>query len=46
MPICAPKPFPTTEMIDGVFSSEAYARIASHRDKGFALMNIVVCEDL
>lgn len=38
--------FPTTEIIDGVFSSDAYAQIAPHRDKGFAFMNIVVCEDL
>lgn len=38
--------FPNAEIIEGVFSSEAYAQIAPHRDKGFAFMNIVVCEDL
>ncbi|MEL7098733.1 MAG: DUF1330 domain-containing protein [Pseudomonadota bacterium] len=38
--------FPDAETIEGVFSSEDYARIAPHRDKGFAFMNILICEDL
>ena len=38
--------FPIDQMIQSVFSSVAYARILPNRDKGFAFMNIVLCEDL
>jgi len=38
--------FPNAETIEAVFSSDAYAEIAPHRDKGFAFMNIVICEDM
>jgi len=36
--------FPDADAIEAVFSSDAYAKIAPHRDKGFAFMNIVICE--
>ena len=38
--------FPDANTIEDVFSSDAYAQIVPHRDKGFAFMNIVVCDDL
>lgn len=38
--------FPDARAIEQVFSSEAYANIATHREKGFVFMNILICEDL
>ena len=38
--------FPDAKSIEDVFASDDYAAIAPHREKGFAFMNIVICEDL
>ena len=38
--------FPDAQSIEDLFASDAYAAIASHRDKGFAFMNMVICEDM
>jgi len=38
--------FPSAKTVEDLFASDAYAAIAPHREKGFAFMNIVICEDL
>lgn len=38
--------FPDTGSIESVFNSNAYAKIAPLREKGFEFMNIVVGEDM
>lgn len=38
--------FPDAKSIEDLFASDDYATIAPHREKGFAFMNIVICEDL
>lgn len=38
--------FTDKEAIEGVFSSDTYAALKAHREKGFVFMNIVICEDM
>lgn len=38
--------FPDAKAIEDLFASDAYAAIVPHREKGFAFMNIVICEDM